>query len=237
MNRPDPGRAVDEPPSASRVAERALALCAVVARAYLDEGGGDAHTEPLRAQMNTWLAELGLSRALLPRERSALDRPSGRLAAREQIEASWLCEGLAVLGFALGRMALPAPDAELDPRKLGEAFGFLDPRAHALLASPTLRAVEELALSEARLHLVCDRLLAFERSGAAIDLLALAAETELGRWVLEGIPLVDGDLRVGEVAVAQADPARVADARAAAVERVRAMSWILGRGPLYGLCD
>ena len=232
---PEPLDPFIDPPSALRVAERALALCAVVARAYLDEGGGDAHTEPLRAQLGTWLAELGVSHALLPRERSALERPTGRLAPREQVDASWLCEGLAVLGFSLGRLDLPAPDDALSPRRVGEAFHFLDPRAQGLLASPALRPPEELALAEARLHLAWDRLRAFEQTGAAVDLNALAAGTELGRWVLEGVPLHGGDLRMGDRALGDAEPARVAEARAAAAERVRAMQWILGKGPVYGL--
>jgi hypothetical protein len=161
-------------PSPNRLAGRALVLCAVVARAYLEEGADDPHTEQLRGQIRGWLGELGLHDACSERERKLLERPVGRLGQREQIDASWLSEGLAVLAWALGRYDFPQPDAQLDPRRVAEALGFLRESAGALLAVPTVRPEEELAVAEARLVLVAQRLTAFASDRSHLDLAALA---------------------------------------------------------------
>jgi hypothetical protein len=213
------------------VAARALVLCAVVARAYLEEGASDPHTEELRQQIRGWLEQLELGDALTAAERRQLERPVGRLSQREQVDASWLCEGLAVLAFALGQGELPLPDAHVDPRQVAESLGFL--RATPLRTVPTVRPEAELALAEARLNLVRDRLAAFAREPVAVDLEALARGADLGPLVLAGLPLQQGDLRVDGHPLVESPEERWRELLAAAEERARCMAWIRGTGPLY----
>lgn len=222
-------------PSPNRLAARALVLCAVVARAYLEEGAGDPHTEQLRQQILGWLRGLGLDDAPSERERKLLDRPVGRLGQKEQVDASWLSEGLALLAWALGRWDFPQPDAQLDPRRVAESLGFLREGAGSLLALPTVRPEEELAIAEARLTLVAERLHAFTQNRVAVDLHALAQGASLGPLVLSGLELIDGDLRVDGGPLARAPDERWQEMLDAAVERARAMAWARGNAPHYGL--
>ena len=61
--------------SAPDAARRALGLCAVAARAYLEEGAGDAHAESIRVQLTSFVAAVGLEHVRRAREAlaSALD--------------------------------------------------------------------------------------------------------------------------------------------------------------------
>lgn len=222
-------------PSPNRLAARALVLCAVVARAYLEEGAGDAHTEQLRQQILGWLAQLELLDAPSAREKKLLERPVGRLGQREQVDASWLSEGLAVLAWALGRGDFPQLDDHVDPRRVADSLGFLHEAAGALLALPTVRPEQELAIAEARLTLVAERLHAFSQDRARLDLPAMAAGSALGPLVLEGLPLVEGDLRVDGRALSEAPEARWRELLDASVERARAIAWVRGNADLYGL--
>jgi len=222
-------------PSPGRIAARALTLCAVIARAYLEEAATDAHTEQLRKEMLAWLKGLDLMDELTQLERKLMDRPVGRLSPREQADASWLCEGLAVLAWALGRFELPHPDSEIDPRRVVESLGFLTDGAQALLTLPLLRPEDELATAEARLVLVRERLIAFSQTHEPVSLEALAQGAALGPLVLAGLPLANGDLRIDDKPLAQSDEDRWREALDAATERARSVSWLCGGGDRYGL--
>jgi hypothetical protein len=223
-------------PSARQIAERALTLCAVVARAYLDEGEDD-HAEELRGQIQAWLVNLKLDGALYPREGALLAMPLSLLARSDQVDASWLSEGLAVFAWALSRAGWPSLDAEVDVRSLADALHFLHPEAAEVLAQPQLRAPEELVLASARLELVHARLEAFARQRTAVNLEALAAQDPLGPLVLEEIPLLEGDLRLGDRPLARADESEWQRALSLAKERHRAVLWLTGAGANYGLGD
>ncbi|MBS2027995.1 MAG: DUF4272 domain-containing protein [Deltaproteobacteria bacterium] len=222
-------------PSPGRIAARALTLCAVIARAYLEEAAHDPHTEQLRKQMLAWLQQLDLMDELTQAERKLMERPVGRLSQREQADASWLCEGLSVLAWALGRFELPLPDSEIDPRRVVESLGFLTDGAQALLTLPLLRPEEELATAEARLVLVRERLVAFSQTREPVSLELLAKGAELGPLVLSGVPLADGDLRIDGKPLAQCEEDRWNEALDAATERARSISWLCGSGERYSL--
>ena len=185
--------------------------------------------------MLAWLQGLDLMDELTQVERKLMDRPVGRLSQREQADASWLCEGLSVLAWALGRFELPLPDSDIDPRRVVESLGFLTDGAQALLTLPLLRPEEELATAEARLVLVRERLNAFSQTREPVSLEALAKGAELGPMVLAGVPLADGDLRIDGKPLAQTDEDRWSEALDAATERARSIAWLCGGGDRYGL--
>jgi len=220
-------------PSPSRIAARALALCAVVARAYLEEAAPDAHTEQLRKEIRGFIRELDCEDALRDAERKLLDRPVGRLSQREQVDASWLCEGLAVLAWTLGRFELPLPDDHVDPKQVVDALEFMRDAASSLRTVPTVRPPQELALAQARLTLVRDRLRAFATARGRVDLEALARGAELGELVLAGVPLADGDLRIDGRPLVECPEERWREVLDAAEERCRSIGWICG-GEAYG---
>src|SRR5262249_34991627 len=106
------------PPSARRVAARALALSAVVCRAYLEMSRADMPSEswePQRAHLFARLQGLGIAPELEPPERAFLHVPVGGADPRLVTDAAWRGEGLAVLAWALNRFELPAHDEQAFP--------------------------------------------------------------------------------------------------------------------------
>src|SRR5207302_5289868 len=74
-----------------------------------------------------------------------LQQTVGALPQQSTLDAGWRLEGLGVLAWALGKFELPAYDQLVDAGILLPAVGFLNlNQATALLASPCLRAREEL---------------------------------------------------------------------------------------------
>lgn len=212
--------------SAPDAARRALVLCAVAARAYLEEGAGDAHAESIRTQLTSFVATVGLS--LEDAEKALLACPLGLLSRRAQEEASWRSEGAAVLSWALGRTALPPLDEDVEPKRIADALGFLKPEAIALVRDAQLKPAEELHLLSARQAWVEARLRAFLGNRKPVDLARLAAGSPLGTLVLEGLPLVEGDLGIKGQPLARAADEDVGRALAIAQERLRAAQWLTG---------
>src|SRR5262245_16228881 len=124
-------------PSAERVAARAAILATVTCRGSIDADGPAAGDLWNRAQQ--WLGVLGIEAELEDGEKAVLAKPLGALAPQEQIDACWLCEGMVVLAWALGRYEMPAYDRQIVAADVAEALGFLKPQAETALAKPVLR--------------------------------------------------------------------------------------------------
>ena len=114
--------AVDRrPPSAERVARRALCLAAVVCRSAIEGDAGNGEAEALRQSVLEWAAAIGIIPEIEPRELALLQAPLGGLSERERIDGSWRGEGFAVLAWALGRCDLPPYDIEAEPYIIARA--------------------------------------------------------------------------------------------------------------------
>lgn len=213
---------------APEVARRALALCAVVARAYLEEGASDPHTHEIRDQLQRFLHDLSLNGALSERERGWLAMPVGALGERDAGEASWRSEELGIHAWALGRVSLSPTDALVEPKRLSDALGFLEAEAWNVLESPLAIDLEALLVTQARLQLVEQRLLAHQARPRHVDLSLLAERTEHGALLLSGLVLAEGDLAIDGAPLAQAPTERWEEVLFAAVERSRAVAWLLG---------
>jgi hypothetical protein len=133
------------PPSAERVARRALILAAVVCRGTIEEDAGDADAEVLRQSLPQWLDDVGIASDVEPEELTVLHAPLGSLTPQQRIDATWRAERLAVLAWALGRYELPAYDYQCDPFAIAQSLGFRHPREKTVLRDPRLRTPEELA--------------------------------------------------------------------------------------------
>ena len=96
------------PPSANRVARRALALAAVACRSGIETDAGNPEAEKFREEIVEWLERVGLNDEIEPNEMALLITPLGELTERQTIDASWRGEGLAVPpALCAGRRGLP----------------------------------------------------------------------------------------------------------------------------------
>lgn len=227
------------PPSATRVARRALVLSAIVWRASLEQEKGRRRAAQLQAHLLAWLERHELELELEEHEHELLVAPLGSLTRQRAIDASWRSEGLAVLGWALDASELPPHDEQADPQAVAVALGFLEddepPRA---LEAPRLREPEELGAMARRLQALHWRLREFLQRPGAVDFRAAALEaTPVTAPDLDDVPLVDGDLAIRGAALATAEPDAVGECASIAVERHRAINWLLGFDELYSEVD
>src|SRR5579884_2817539 len=91
-----------DPPTAERVARRALALTAITARAILEQDTASPEASETYQDLLTWVRDIGIDDEFEPDEWEVLQRPLGRLDQGGQINATWRLEGLVVLAWALG---------------------------------------------------------------------------------------------------------------------------------------
>lgn len=226
--------ATPAPPSPARVAARALVLAAVSCRGFVER---DDDAVPLWSEVRGWFATLGADSELEPAERALLDAPLGALSASQRMNASWRCEGMAVLAWALGGDELPPYDAEVDPRAVADALGFLRPRDETVLTSPRLRPRGELAAFAEGMFTVHWRLREQRLNPAAMDLAAFARTAWFGPLSLDLARLSGGDLAIGGRPIARADDALLARCESIASERRIAARWLLGDAPVYSEVD
>jgi tetratricopeptide (TPR) repeat protein len=157
------------PPSAQRVAARALVLSAVIYRAEMESDRfGDA--ESWRKQLLRWVDALDLGLELEPGERDLLHAPVGVADKQAIVNAYWRASGLGVLAWALHRIELPAYDQNVDlPRavaRLGFSEEFLSAmdttRARDLVQMAGLRPAEDINHFASHITIVSWRLRQFQ---------------------------------------------------------------------------
>lgn len=131
------------PPSATRVAKRAMVLSALVCRGFI-EVDNPAEVEELRASLLPWIDQVGARKEMEQHELVALTAPLGGLDAQAQINLAWAVEGLGVLAWAMKRYELHAGDTLAEPQSITNTMIFLHESAKALVDEPQLRDAEEL---------------------------------------------------------------------------------------------
>lgn len=226
-----------EPPTADRVARRALVLCCLGVRAFAENEPDRTAAERMRAAVLEQLGENGLAAEVEPEERAFLEAALGAPARQRVVDCSWRVEGAAVLAWALGRADLPRHDEPLDP---AEIFAWLDFAPHSrsnLVASACLRPREEIERGANRAFSLHWRLRDFHLSRGALDFAKFAREAWFGPLEIGGLALAEGDLAVGGVALMKADPQQVHRATSLARERHHAHNWLCGDAELYSDVD
>lgn len=226
-----------QPPSALRVARRALVLCAVVCRASLEQEPSEERAEELQERLVAWLEANDLDGELEEHERELIEAPVGSLPRQRAIDASWRSEGLAVLGWALGGYELPPHDEQADPQEIAQALGFLEDDPACGLDDPRLRDDEELERLARRLMCLHWRLREFTSRPGSIDLaktagLAFTAAIDLG-----GVPMLEGDLALRGAPIAACEPDVVTECASIAFERHQAINWLAGHHDVYSEVD
>lgn len=229
------------PPTARRIAERALVLSAIAARGEIE---GVDTTDPRFVEfcrdVVDWLRELDLSAEVETKEWAQLQTPLGGLAPQEEIDMSWRGEGAAVLAWALGRFVLPPYYRAVDPARVADSVGFLDDDLAAeVLEGAQLRSraeIEALANLMFGLHW---RLRDNARGKAVMDYRAFCRTAWFGPLETSGMEFSKNDLALEGVPVNAASDAQIATVRSIVVERQRAANWLLGQDEVYSAvsCD
>jgi Domain of unknown function (DUF4272) len=228
---PDEEPEAADPPTAERVARRALALKAVTKRAILEQDAAIRATRRPYQDLLAWVRDVGLGDELEPDEWEILQRPPGRLELRRQINSTWRLEGLAVLAWALGRFDLPPHDQIVRVNPLWRSLGLLNVEsARAVLTKSTLRPRAEIAALRNRLFAVHWRLRNFGLHPGVMDFAEYARTCWFGPLDVTGLSLVGGDFGIGGKRIDRAPPAAVETAHSAAQERHQAVNW-LWEGP------
>jgi hypothetical protein len=231
--------AAPTPPTAERVAQRALGLAAVAGRGLLEqEDAARMDVEANRRRVVAWVEAAGVLEELELDEWAVLQSPVGALTKQAAVNASWRLEGLGVLAWALRLYDLPAYDQLIDVWPLLRAVGFLDAdAARSLLAAAAVRPPAELQALSKPLFALHWRLREFTLKPQAMDFATFAADAWFGPLDLTALRLIEGDLALRGHAVGAAPREASQSVLSATRERRVAINWLLGRGEIYSKVD
>ena len=223
------------PPTAERVARRAMVLAAVTARALLEqEDPTEPSIEERRDMLLDWINQLGIGDELEPDEWKVLQRRCGTLDQQSLIDATWRFEGLAVLAWALNLIDLPPHDELIVPDEVLPAVGFLDlEESRQILNQPQLREPAELETMNSRLLGIHWRLRDFSIRPEPCDFVEFSKNSWFGGFDVRGVRTMGSDLAIGEHAIAEAPDDDVQRTASAAMERHLASNWLLGFAEVY----
>lgn len=221
------------PPTATRVAARALVLSAVACRGLIEEDASDPGAEQLRKNVSQWLSDIGLAAEMEQQEAAVLSTPLGKLDIPAARDASWSAEGMVVLGWALGRASLPAFYAECDPPAVANALGFLAGKEDTVLKDARLRDQAEVSIAEETYLTLHWRLRQFSFDSKRIDFPEYVARCNWGPLRLDEVPLCDGDLAIDGVRIDRVPDDVFHQTMSIVQERHRAFNWLIGWESVY----
>jgi hypothetical protein len=221
------------PPSAERVAQRALVLSAVICRSGIEDDAGNSEAETFRESIISWITRLNLDSEAERDEIALLGTPLGGLSRKSAIESGWKAEGLAVLAWALGSYELPVYDSQVAGPDIAEALGFLEEKSNTILRSPKMRSPKEIEDLGEQLFSLHWRLRQFSIDRLSMDFEAFAKTGYFGPLSLKGITLIDKDLEIRGVAISQADETDWREVLGIVQERHQAVNWLRGQELLY----
>ena len=222
---PASDEALPQPPSAHRVARRALVLATIACRGILENDKADPGASEFWKRVSAWWNTLGIDGELEDEEAKLLRAPFGSVDRQIAVNAGWRSESLAVLAWALGRSELPDHDVEADPAAVATCLGFLEP--DTVLERPTLRNTEELERYREVAFTLHWRLREYSLNPNAMDFRSFCRTAWFGPLSLDGVALHDDDLRVGDVSISAAPAGAVRHASSIAQERHLAINWVL----------
>jgi hypothetical protein len=221
------------PPTARRVTLRALAMSALVCRAFIEDWPRDNDdAAKMRGRIIEWLSDHSIEDELEPAERSLIHAPIGEIPPRDKINAMWRSEGLVVLSWALYHSEIPQFDTQCDPKSVTDSLGLLSPKTSIVLANPVVRDHDEILAVFRKLLAVHWRLRELGLNPGPIRLSDLRGEWfELFDY--SNVELIDDDLAIGGISISRAPTDAVRTCASIASERHRAINWLLGDEVLY----
>jgi len=213
------------PPSAERVAHRALILAAVACRGSID---GNPASSTLAQSVQDWVFTSGLSEELSGWERRLLETPFGNLVAGDRINASWLSEALTILAWSLNKVELPSFEEQCDPSATAGRLGFLNPLNATCLNRPVLRPLDVLRDYNRFVYNLHWRIRDFSLFQRPYDFESLARKAWGEPIQRYGLTLVENDIAVGGVPIFRAEKSALANVTSITQERHRASNWLIG---------
>ena len=184
------------PPTAERVARRALVLAMVSARGLLEIDAPEMdNPDRNRRGIVDWIESLDLGAEAEPEEWELLQRRVGKLDRQAAIDAAWRSEGLSVLAWGLELYPLPADDELVNGPELWEAVGVRNiDRARQVLETPVLRSPAELSEMQTHLLMFHWRMTEHRLRPQAMDFVAFSQNCWIGRFDIGRFRIVKNDL-------------------------------------------
>jgi len=221
------------PPSAIRVARRALVLASVACRGSIESDAGKLGAEELRQRILPWLVELGTDIELESHERELIAQPLGKLDRKNAINATWKSEGLVVLAWALRFGELPSFCVQCDPPRVANEVGLLAPVQETCLDTPRLRDADEIEAWTDYYLTLHWRLRLLESHPGQMDFVDCVNRVMWGPVTLEGFDLVENDISDDGIRIDLISEDRRRALISIAQERHQAFNWLLGFEELY----
>jgi hypothetical protein len=217
------------PPSADKVARRAVVLSVVACRGIIDgDRTNPKEADALSKRSYNWLRAIGLEEELTDWERRILDSPFGNLTDPDRINASWLSEAVLVLAWSLGRSELPGLEDQCDPSGAANSLGFLQPMDSTALKQPQLLPPEDLHEYNEFIYNVHWRIRDFSLNKRSYDFESLARKAWGEPVLRHGLIICESDLCVGGVPILWAKESAWRTLASITRERHRASNWLIG---------
>lgn len=213
-----------QPPALERVVVRLKVLAVVCWRGYQEIFSGDGETYEVDEQgllpLPKWIYDA--QSELEPWEFHCLNARLGELPGGLMTQATWQCEGLAVLLWAVGLGRRPSYDSPVMPMWVLETVEQAD---YSKVRPPDPDELREYAEN---LYSWWRRLRWFSAVQEHVDFVTHAGHTGMD---IGQLPLAENDVAIGGRALAE-DPDAVFgdDFPAVAAQRLRAAKWLSGLG-------
>ena len=221
------------PPPLAIIVARAFASCALAMRAQLDSHDSSAAAAELFAAAREWLQRHAFDLVLDADEVAALATAPGQLDAATRERYALLGEAAGVLGWALRRNALPAPDAAIDAADAAANLGFLSDEGVKLRTTALLRDRDETA-RYADIAGALHWRLQHQITQPGPVLMSRWRSDQMN-WPADvtAAEFVDDDLGIAGRAVTRLTNSELLPPLQLAVERHRAAMWLLGQNRDY----
>jgi hypothetical protein len=229
-----------DPPTAVRVARRAVALKALTMRAVLERDFGKRESiQEEHAWLLNRVAQIGIHDEFEPWEKDVIESPPGQLDRQAALNAMWRIEGLEVLAWALGLKDSPQYDTMSDVDGVWSSVGqFGTDEVNELLTNATLRTPEQLEAFRKQMLGYHWRLRDFRwNKPQKMDFRAFAAKCWFGSFDLTGFELIDDELALQGQRLDEADDGVFGLCQSIVMERHKAATWLCWGPEVYSDTD
>jgi hypothetical protein len=216
------------PPSADKVARRAIVLSVICCRGITEGSATDEAAADLAKRSQEWLESLELRPELSAWEKAIIATPFGNLSSRDRVNAGWLSEALSVIAWALGKTDIPSYDVQCDPAETSNNLGFLQTREQTVLTRPSLRSIEQLRDYNEFLYNLHWRIRNFSINRNRYDFESLAKKAWGEPLLRYGLKFADQDIEVAGKPLHQAADNEWRSLASITQERHRASNWLIG---------
>jgi hypothetical protein len=222
------------PPSADRVAARALVIACVSCRGFIEQESEDPRAEEFRQRVVAWVEDLGIADEFEPWEKEVLATPLGCAADRQTtVNAAWMGESLGIFSWALRVADLPRYDEAPLPAEVANSLGFLCQRQETVLADPSLRSLGDRQRFADFMFAVHWRVMQFHLCHEPMDFVDTANTVWFGPLETRGMEFSQKDLAFRGKPISSLDSDTFRAFMSMTMERHRAANWLVGSADVY----